>query len=189
MENGKQYIFVCGAPRSGTTALASLISTLENTHIGQEVFPDAVKIPDPTRLTYSFFDRPILSKRLSRKHPPKEVEKLLKKYATSKVVGDKHPHYHRHLNNLAEEFPGCHFVFIYRDINEVARSFQRRFENPDDKWGLRSYHAAHYWCDAAENFLNYSDKNPKDAASYLLTTSFQMGAHRALPTRKSCASH
>ena len=188
----KQFVFVCGAPRSGTTALASLISALDNTHIGQEIFPAAVKQPNPTPLTQASFDKHALQENLSHKYGPSVATNQLTRFEKSGVIGDKHPHYHRHLPILSEAFPSCHFVFIYRDITDVARSFQRRFENPNDQWNLPDYLAVHYWCDAATNFLTFYERNIHQCSivsfENLFASGSEMGITSAQVLRNTLAS-
>jgi len=82
---------------------------------------------------------------------------------------DKHPLYHRILPKLEAAFPGCGTLFIFRDVTDVGRSFQRRFDDPSDKWEIKGYMAINYWCEAAHNFLAYQAEAPEEC----ITVSFK----------------
>lgn|GEM_PF-3978874 len=53
-------------------------------------------------------------------------ESLREKYDQAIYHGDKGPHYYARANNLLQAFPGAKMIIIWRAIEEVAMSWQRR---------------------------------------------------------------
>ena len=157
----KDYLFLCGAPRSGTTAIAVLVSAMTNTHIGVEMFTHAIQLKDRIELSTADFDESNLRTTLAKRFKPEMIDAQIARFEKAGVIGDKHPLYHRNLPNLNTAFPGCGVVFIFRDVTDVSRSFKRRFENPADSWKVQDYNAIHYWCEAAHNFLSFQEKHPE----------------------------
>lgn len=157
----KNYIFISGAPRSGTSALTNALSNCDNTKIGMEFFIDAIQLKDPKQLTPASFEPDALRASLSKKFSGDVLEAHLAEFAASNVIGDKHPHYHRQLGRLNQEFPRCRHLFIFRTLQDVANSFQQRCDNPDDEgWKLADYKAIEYWCQGAANILDLHEKAP-----------------------------
>ena len=157
----KSYIFICGAPRSGTTALTNVVNSFEATFIGTEVFSNYFQKIDPVSLTTSSFETDKILRTLVDKSGKVRGEGLSRKFSDARVIGDKHPLYHRKFNELSENFPNSTILFIFRDIAAVARSFQRRADNPNDAWSLQDFRAVTYWCDGASDFLEFQKSNPE----------------------------
>jgi len=118
---------VFGVPRGGTTAVANYISAARGFHCGVEVFP-------------TYMDHATL-------HPPEAF--LTKQHAqwldtsvqavrdgrdTIKVYGNKTPTYFYRLPSLLEELDNCPAIACVRDLRDVASSYTKRAENPDDPW-------------------------------------------------------
>ena len=62
-------------------------------------------------------------------------QKLSKKFDGSSIVGDKYPQLYKFWPSLFENFgKDGRFLFIMRDIEDVASSFNVRASNPKDKW-------------------------------------------------------
>lgn len=49
-------------------------------------------------------------------------------------IGDKVPSFFRLIPYLRKTFPGSKMIFLFRDLEEVANSFNRRATNPEDHW-------------------------------------------------------
>jgi hypothetical protein len=133
----------------------------ENLHVSMELFPNTVQLKDRIVLCPADFEIDNLRKKLTQKFRPEVVENMLDQFLKHSVIGDKHPLHHRNLPELESAFPRCGFMFIFRDLSDVARSFQRRFEDPEDTWKLKGYISINYWCEAALNFLSYQDQHPE----------------------------
>ena len=151
MTSSHDYLFVCGTPRSGTTAMARTL----NYH------PDIVLGVERFKLRYSDGEyddagyRGLFSKdrffafsaedtnvsadmAFARKY---ELSKA--KYDSAIYVGDKSPRLYERLRFLRRTFLACRVVFMLRDPFHVARSWQIRATDPNDQWQrCNDYHAA-----------------------------------------------
>ena len=156
----KSYLFISGAPRSGTSAMTMALNTLSNVKIGQEIFPASAKHKDYIPLKKSLFEGESLKAGVKLRIGGGDVDEEIRRYETSKVIGDKHPNYHRFFETYDDEFSPCRHVFMFRNLNDVASSFTARLNDPDDSWKLNGYRAVDYWCQGATNFLNFKRSNP-----------------------------
>jgi len=125
-----------------------------------EIFPDSAKYKDFLPLKTSFFEGETLRAGVKLKIGDGDVDEEIRKFETAKVIGDKHPNYHRFFDAYDSEFSPCRHVFMFRNLNDVANSFAARLEDPDDSWQLNGYRAIDYWCKGASNFLAYKRANP-----------------------------
>lgn len=156
------HLFVCGVPRSGTTALARCLNRHRRVVLGIERYRrallDSSSEADYCRLFDKdrFFDfRPsdgsayaaLLLPRSThlngRFAPVSEWPKQLydvarEKYDSVFYVGDKIPSLYRRAPFLRERFPGCKVVFLLRNPVAVALSWQARADNSRDKWERRA---------------------------------------------------
>lgn len=156
------HLFVCGVPRSGTTALARCLNRHRRVVLGIERYRrtllDSSSEADYCRLFDKdrFFDfRPsdgsayaeLLLPRSTHFNgqfaPLSEWPKQLyadarEKYDSAFYVGDKIPSLYRRAPFLRERFPGCKVVFLLRNPVAVALSWQARADNSRDKWERRA---------------------------------------------------
>lgn len=154
----KNYIFISGCPRTGTTALVKLLNTHPDVIIGMERYkayafdPALVSNLKPSLFTAeSFFDmRPdqtnVLSGHLEWEREYKSMYDELKvKWelavergnADSIVWGDKFPQYCRLYKQMDDSFDDhIKWIFTTRNIMEVALSFNYRAEsvNSNGAW-------------------------------------------------------
>ena len=130
-------LFIAGCPRSGTSAFTnylivhpSVLVTMERYDIGMDITPDLFT---PERLA-DFRDG-------DTGQPPEPTMRLLKNKDWSQVkwIGDKRPTYFLKYDELREANPGAHFFYLYRPLDEVARSFLAR----DWKFGIED--AIRFW--------------------------------------------
>lgn len=185
----KEYLFVFGAPRSGTSGLANLLNTMDNTQIGTELFRNVVKIRDASTLSPADFTPESLTQVVEKKFKPEAAAQHLGRFEKCGVVGDKDPLYHRILPQLSHEFPGCGFVFIFRNVTDVARSFQRRADDPSDTWKLAGYNAVNYWCEAAHNYLAYFGDHRDQCTTLYFNTLFSVGSIEATKRAETLRAH
>jgi sulfotransferase family protein len=127
----KQYLFVGGCARSGTTALTTLINCHSDIVVGYERYSGlyvenrgvSVDLFEPKRfMSFQPGDRKLREKRQVF------VDGMAEKIKTARVVGDKHPQIYKR-REVFEVFPNAKFIFIIRDPTDVARSFQVRARN------------------------------------------------------------
>jgi len=149
---GVRYLFVCGCPRSGTTALTTLLNEDERVLLGQERFRLIRKLLEPFHFTEEVFFNPTeretswaMPWRGERVRPGSfaEYHALRERWrgGTVEVIGDKAPFYSDQLERLGSAFPGARFVLLVRDLHEVAASYRRRAADPVDHWPAENGHA------------------------------------------------
>ena len=142
---GVRYLFVAGCPRSGTTALATLLNHDPRFLLGQERYRRVRRTLEPYHFSEEIFFNPTTREtswampwRGERVWPGTfaEYQELRERWRGGgvEVVGDKAPYYTREFDRLSGVFPGARFVVLVRALEEVARSYQRRAEDPVDHW-------------------------------------------------------
>ena len=136
----RDYLFVYGLGRSGTTALVCVLNGHGQIAIGMERFK-RVSAGKTTKLTPDMFTRerffdfddgwtnvtPDADPRWAKLYAA-----LAKKFDRVRYVGDKlvAPR----LAELRDAFPNVKVVCIVRDIFETAHSWQMRADEPNDRW-------------------------------------------------------
>ncbi len=146
MKNRK-YLFVCGCPRSGTSALVKLLNTHPSIALGIERYKRYAKIDKIHGLTpgkfksKSFFNIKPKQTNINPSHKSwdlewKEIYENLKIKFNRKntIVGDKYPYYYRFYHEIDRAFNCPKWIFILRNIHEVASSYNVRASNPHDRW-------------------------------------------------------
>ncbi|MEO9892503.1 sulfotransferase [Aurantibacter sp.] len=134
------FLFLSGAPRSGTSALTELISSHSEAFIGMERFKHLYKVGKVKKSLFTkekFFDISVSETSVGvRPGKYREYYDLHKsKYENVRLVGDKYPQLYKFWPALMKEFgEGGKYIFIYRDIFSVASSFNVRAQNPKDRW-------------------------------------------------------
>jgi len=139
----KQFTFICGCPRSGTTALWDIISAHEKNAIGCERFNHLYPLDKITPDHFSrerFFSiqkgdtfyedisstrRPTIAINFRRNE---------KNYDRCMNFGDKFPFLYEYYPFLLSRFPGCRIVFIMRNIFDVANSYLGRAGAGNPLW-------------------------------------------------------
>ena len=149
----KRLLFVCGAPRSGTTALTHLLNTHPAIVLGVERYrrllmgKRARGKPDEVRkFMRQLFERDRFlfeqHPEDSRPFPPSELASAAVKFDQCTYVGDKAPALFRRIDALATAIPDAKFIIIVRNPEPVAMSWQRRAERENDTWPETRDHRA-----------------------------------------------
>jgi hypothetical protein len=129
----QNYLFICGAPRSGTTATAQLLNRHPKVAVGIERYKN-LKPADLGEHLFAnerFFDfRPTDTNVRAQN----VYSRLEKKYQNATWRGDKVPRYYTRYDTLFEKFESSIVVFMLRDVHAVASSWNKRAEDPEDKW-------------------------------------------------------
>lgn len=156
-------LFIAGCPRSGTTALTRLVNLHPDVVVGLERFKGLYgKRRDFTPELFTrerFFD---YREGDTNFLPATSAEattfygKADEKFDEAKFVGDKYPQFFRHYDQLFKNFPDAHVIFIFRDPQFVAQSWQRRSED-STRWPAENdgRKAVGYWNDALAYTLAY----------------------------------
>lgn len=163
------FLFVCGCPRSGTTALTTFLNGDERILLGQERYRRIIPLLEPFHFSEPLFFNPTLretSWAMPWRHEHvfpgsfRDYRALRERWRRGgvQILGDKAPLYHRHFDLLAERFPAARYVMLLRDLRGVARSYIGRAENPIDHWPAENDHrlAVEHWNEAlgaAQRFL------------------------------------
>jgi hypothetical protein len=141
---GRQFVFVCGIARSGTSALTRLLNSHPSVCIGMERYKYLWRDKRRRERDFTpelfeeerFFDFRASDTNIIPK--PRTASSLLYrdmkgKFAAATHIGDKIS-----LSNdyrlVARRFRPATFVYILRDIREVAASFNARAEKSNPSW-------------------------------------------------------
>ena len=140
----KKLLFVCGVPRSGTSALAKLLNTSPHVVLGVERYKRLLTLygkgrPDGVRdRIHGLFRRERLlgdkTPEDSKPFPPAEKGAAMAKWEHATYVGDKVPQLYKRLDTLSAACPEARFICIVRNPYGVAASWQRRADDKDDSW-------------------------------------------------------
>ncbi len=137
----RRVLFVCGAARSGTTALARLLNTHPDIVVGIERFKYRL-LGAQDEIDYaSLFTR----ERFFSYEPGdtnidfnntyvNDFQRMRPKFDSAMYVGDKIPGLYKRFRFLGETFPHCKVIFIVRDPMLVAASWESRAADADDGW-------------------------------------------------------
>lgn len=140
----QRYIFVCGCPRSGTTALMHLLNSHQSIVVGVERYKfyanrkNIGKIDKSLFTPEVFFDFKDEQTNLNPNHSAwtnrwsSVYQSLEEKFSKAILVGDKYPIYYRFYPEIQENFQDVKWVFMIRNIYDIALSYNSRAANPED---------------------------------------------------------
>jgi hypothetical protein len=147
---GREFLFVCGCPRSGTSYLQTLALASPDVAIGLERYSwrlmarqlapadfEAERFLE-VRPGDTFYDRLDFF--------PEHAKQLKERCSSARYVGDKVPRAFERLDWIAANFAPVKFLVIFRDIVDVAASYESRrahgtLWHPD--WGVGK--AVEHW--------------------------------------------
>lgn len=162
----QKFLFICGCPRSGTTALVKLLNSHKSIGIGMERYKNYAdknnihKINNHAFTAQHFFD---LKDEQTNIHWNYFYDNLKNKYEeTVEFFGDKYPHYYRFYNQINENLMGnVKWVFIIRDIVDVANSYNSRAADPQDIWPEKANYerAVFHWNESLVKTWKYQKTN------------------------------
>jgi Sulfotransferase family len=128
----KNFLFITGCARSGTSALAELMGNHPKIVMGMERYG-------------IFYDEPVLA--IGPEHFERDRffemregdtfytdfdqfhewdANIRTKFDEALFVGDKRPNIHNHYDQIFQRFPSATIYYIYRDIYQVAASWDAR---------------------------------------------------------------
>lgn len=142
IEHQKDFLFVSGTPRSGTTALGRILSLSDNIALQMERFnhnggyhPALFNVSEVKGLGWE-------------KYRYKEYSyKAFDKLPNALYTGDKRPNFLFSWNITKRNFlpHNIKIIHIIRDIEDIACSYNKRASDPNDKWPIsRNYKASVY---------------------------------------------
>jgi hypothetical protein len=132
-----KHLFICGCPRSGTTALWSLLTFHPQVVLGVE------------RYVHHAFRKGSLNPALFQRDRFFRIEPgdtfypdlagfnpyyrlAEQRFDQATYVGDKGPPYYLEYETIEQNFEDAHIVFILRNIIDVAGSYQKRAKDKND---------------------------------------------------------
>ena len=137
----RRQLFVCGAARSGTTAMARLLNTHPDIVLGIERFKTRLLHADDGEDLAGLFERerffdfqPGDTNINCHRSYRGNTARAARKFDEAVYVGDKVPNLYRRLAFVAERFPDCRFVHMLRNPLYVALSWRARALDADDAW-------------------------------------------------------
>ena len=156
----KPFLFICGCPRSGTTALWRLLVGDTRLCLGVE------------RYGNRFYTRDFLTPDLFEKQRFLSFEKgdtfysdlagfnpyyskVVDIYDNAVYVGDKIPRLYAFFDKLCVNFPKCKTIVIIRNIFDVAASYKARFLDVADNWNKDVFAAVSDWNSSNEAINSY----------------------------------
>ena len=135
----KRYLFVVGLPRSGTTGFAKLLNSNIEICLGVERYKyiknKKLNFNESLFLKNKFFD---LDDGYTNIKDKKLYHILEKKFYISKYIGDKIPNLYFELHEINKNFENPLFLCLVRNPINVAMSWEKRANNPLDKWPLEN---------------------------------------------------
>ena len=149
----KQYLFMCGTPRSGTTYLANLIGAHPSIVLGVERFKfhysRQTLVPELFEKE-RFFDLRGSDTSLRLQVALPDSGRMQEKFDGARYVGDKYPNLIKQLGLVLSRFPGATILFVLRDPLSVGLSWGARARNPKDHWPATNDCIAgiRFWMDA-----------------------------------------
>ncbi|MGR3322918.1 MAG: sulfotransferase family protein [Pseudooceanicola sp.] len=140
---GQQFVFVTGVPRSGTSALAEMLTLHPEVAVMHERFGGMVDKNGfgPGLYTAERVGTYLPDDGGSRAFNHAVTQQAIDKWPPAKVVGDKIPAL-RNVLKQAHKFKGCKIIAIVRDPFSVSASYQARAGNRSDPWPATKNHAA-----------------------------------------------
>ena len=159
----KKYLFVCGCPRSGTTALWHLLTAHPQIVLGIEryiLLAYKKGSLQPALFEESkFFDlQPDETYYSDLVKYNKYYQLAADKYRDATWIGDKIPPLDLDYGAIEANFENAHILYIVHNIIDVAASYQKRANDPNDAtWNpTRNYRkAVHDWHHSLRETLRF----------------------------------
>lgn len=163
MKLTKKYFFICGCARSGTTALWKLMTAHPEVVVGMERFAGLVQhkfdLSDNLFNKDRFFDlypNDTFYNDLYVGIKGVYYKEVAQRYDKALIYGDKIPSLYNHYKNLNSAFPDVKIIFIYRNIFDVAASFNERAAKAINWPATRDYKVAiDHWNKSLQSTLHY----------------------------------
>ncbi len=161
---GKEYLFIGGCARSGTTVLTTIIGSHQKIILGMERYswlyqPRSFKIcPDHFKKD-RFIDVRDGDTHYEDFNKFSVHHNIEEKWENAKYIGDKNPIIDEQLINVYSALGKLKLIFIYRDIFEVAESWNKRAEN-DVTWdkNLDFRESVKRWNASLINLISYIEQ-------------------------------
>ena len=139
---GRQLLFICGCPRSGTTATRTLLNTHPQVCIGMERYSSLAAAGKRFEASLFKKERFLSLQPSDTFYSQAEFDSFhtgsRDKFDNAVYVGDKIPTLYKRMNDVFALTPTPVVVFLLRDLRNVAESYNQRARNPRDPyWSKR----------------------------------------------------
>ncbi len=138
MDVSKRNVFICGCPRSGTTALWRLLTAHKECVVGVERYGNLFFHPNFFSSNHFRKDRFFKVEQGDTFY--NDLAQFSSYYKTAEqnfngatFVGDKIPLLYNYFEALKKNFPDAIVLMIFRNIFDVAASYAVRASNPEDR--------------------------------------------------------
>jgi len=144
-----KHLFICGCPRSGTTALWTVISSHIKVAIGVERYLDKV-YPKFNLIQQDFLKERFLNLKNSNGETNlfsnhAYYKALEPRYNECTYYGDKIPFLYENFEEFFKTFPNANVLFIIRNLYDVAQSYKVRYLDNEDSWNRDVKTAVRDW--------------------------------------------
>jgi len=159
-------LFVCGCPRSGTTAVWRLLTRHPKIGMGVERYINKVD-GNFIELTPELFNKDrFFDLQEGDTHFPdltsagagRYYKDLEPRYHKCEWLGDKVPILYKNYHGLFYRFPKVHVVYVLRDVFDIAESFETRLKDSEDNWDHDYKDAVKKWNESLVTTLDYKKK-------------------------------
>lgn len=137
-----EMCFVCGCPRSGTTALAQMINEHPQALLGVERFKYIAMGSRGAEFKPELFEQErfidIRDTDTNLKGANLPIAQKAASIWPPQIIGEKIPRLYMRQKYLRDTFPKSKLVAIVRDPLAVALSWQARADNPKDNWPAKN---------------------------------------------------
>jgi hypothetical protein len=136
--SSKQLLFVCGCPRSGTTAMRRVLSGHPQVCLGHERYATIFNRGRP--ISEELFEKERFLRRIPNDTFYDQARfdsyhaGFEQKFDTCRYVGDKIPFLYQRWNDVFALRPQPIVVFLVRNVYDVAESYNNRARHPKDPW-------------------------------------------------------
>ena len=144
--SSRNLLFVCGTPRSGTTAMHALLTGDDRIAIGHERYGSYLGPEFNEGLfTRERFFNFVSDPRDANREKASYLEVVGRNFDTATYIGDKIPLLYLAHSRVSAVFPNAKYVVILRNIVDICNSYKTRKENPNDNWTMDIDEAILHW--------------------------------------------
>lgn len=157
----RKFLFVCGAPRSGTTGLWRLLIQDPRIVLGMERHGSRLRRESFTAELYDkerfldFGTYPNLARVASSYYESEARDR----FDSAEYVGDKLPLIYQSYKLATAVFPSARFVVLLRNIFDICESYQARLEDNADNWKFTVMDAVMHW----NSLLDFLSRHGSDS--------------------------
>lgn len=169
-------LFICGCARSGTSALTNLLNRDDRIIIGTERYINIYEKIQPVHFQKDRFLNPNQDE---MRNPDNQIFNNFRiKWDKGNVqyIGDKAPRYYKQLYYLTRMFPDCKILFLWRNLYEVASSYNVRARQKKNWGDDRDYRqAVQHWNESLQCVYNHINNGNRDQVHIIKYEAFFSG--------------